>query len=145
MKYDCYKYGSGALEIDLNEPIESAKETNKTSIDDVIARARAYARCMSSNQKLYNALGASAPYHSQYYAKTAEENDQLADWLEELKAYRANEGMPAIDVDKTSIAYKPICLGKTYNCGVCRAWIGYYDDANYCWNCGKKIDWSDVD
>lgn len=94
MKYDCYKQGiSGAFEIDLNDPVETAKETNKASIDDVIARARAYARCMRSNQKLYNALGASTPYHSQYYAKTAEENDQLADWLEELKAYRANEGM----------------------------------------------------
>lgn len=135
MKYDCYKQGiSGAFEIDLNDPVETAKETNKASIDDVIARARAYARCMRSNQKLYNALGASTPYHSQYYAKTAEENDQLADWLEELKAYRANA---------TETKCKPICLGNSYDCGVCHAWIGYYSDYNYCWNCGKKINWSD--
>ena len=48
----------------------------------------------------------------------------------ELKAYRAN-----------AVKYKPTCLGKAYDCGVCHAWIGYYDDSNYCWNCGKKIDW----
>ena len=86
MKYENYTQGYGAFEIDLNDPIETAKVA---SIDDLIARARAYARCMRSNQKLYNALGVSP----QYYAKIAEENDQLADWLEELKAYRANEGM----------------------------------------------------
>ena len=66
--------------------------------------------------------------------KLAEENDQLADWLEELKAYRANA---------TETKCKPICLGNLYDCGVCHAWIGYYSDYNYCWNCGKKIDWSD--
>nr|DAH79433.1 MAG TPA: hypothetical protein [Bacteriophage sp.] len=86
MKYENYTHGYGAFEIDLNDPIETAKVA---SIDDAIARARAYARCMRSNQKLYNALGV----EPQYYAKIAEENDQLADWLEELKAYRANEGM----------------------------------------------------
>ena len=50
----------------------------------------------------------------------------------ELKAYRANA---------TEMKYKPICLGKAYDCGVCRAFIGFYGDNNYCWNCGKKIDW----
>lgn len=90
MKYENYTQGYGAFEIDLNDPVETAKVA---SIDDVIARARARARHERDNQKLNDILSASSPYHSQHYAKSAEEYDQLADWLEELKAYRANEGM----------------------------------------------------
>ena len=136
MKYDCYKRGaSGAFEIDLNDPYETEEESNNVSIDDVIARSRAHARYERNNQKLNNTLGKASPYYSQNCAKLAAENDQLADWLEELKAYRANA---------KETKYRPICLGKGYNCGVCHAWIGYYDDSNYCWNCGKKIDWEKV-
>lgn len=90
MKYENYTQGYGAFEIDFNDPIETAKVA---SIDDVIARARTRARHERDNQKLNDILSASSPYHSQHYAKSAEEYDQLADWLEELKAYRANEGM----------------------------------------------------
>ena len=91
MKYDCYKQGiSGAFEVDLNDPIETEK---KVSIDDVIARSRAHARYERNNQKLNNTLGKASPYYFQNCARIAEENDQLADWLEELKAYRANEGI----------------------------------------------------
>lgn len=88
MKYDCYKQGvSGAFEIDLNDPYETEEKTNNMSIDDVIARSRACARNERNKQKIYNALGGAS---SHYSVKLAEENDQLADWLEELKAYRAN-------------------------------------------------------
>lgn len=90
MKYENYTQGYGAFEIDLNDPIETAKVA---SIDDVIARLRARARHERDNQKLNDILSESSPYHSQHYARIAEEYDQLADWLEELKAYRANEGM----------------------------------------------------
>lgn len=90
MKYEAYTQGYGAFEIDLNDPIETEK---KASIDDVIARSRACARYERNNQKLNNTLGGASPYYSQNCARIAEENDQLADWLEELKAYRANEGM----------------------------------------------------
>lgn len=91
MKYDCYKQGiSGAFEVDLNDPIETAKVE---SIDDAIAQSRARAQCARNNQKLNNTLEDASPDFSQNCAKLAEEHDQLADWLEELKAYRANEGM----------------------------------------------------
>ena len=91
MKYDCYKQGiSGAFEIDLNDPIETAKVE---SIDDAIAQSRARAQCARNKQKLNNTLGDADSYYSQDCARIAKEYDQLADWLEELKAYRANEGM----------------------------------------------------
>ena len=120
-----YKQGiSETFEIDLNDPYETGEGTNNGSIDDVIARARACARNERNKQKIYNAFG------EDYSMKLAEENDQLADWLEELKEYRAK--------------CKPRCLGNSYDCGLCHAWIGYYNDNNYCWNCGKKIDWENV-
>lgn len=87
MKYKNYTHGYGAFEIDLNDPIKTAKVE---SIDDAIAQARARARRERFKQKIYNAFGEASPYYS---VKLAEEHDQLADWLEELKAYRANEGM----------------------------------------------------
>lgn len=93
MKYETYTQGYGAFEIDLNDPYETKEDTNNLSIDDVIARLRASARYESDNQKLNNTLGDASPYYSQNCARIAEEHDQLADWLEELKAYRANEGM----------------------------------------------------
>lgn len=132
MKYENYTQGYGAFEIDLNDPVETAKVA---SIDDVIARARTRARHERDNQKLNDILSESSPYHSQHYARIAEEYDQLADWLEELKVYRKNS---------KEIKYKPICLNNFYSCGVCHAGIGYYGDYNYCWNCGKKIDWEEV-
>lgn len=123
-----YKQGiSGAFGIDLNDPYETEEKTNNVSIDDIIARARACASNERNKQKIYNAFGEASPHYS---VKLAEENDQLADWLEELKAYRAK--------------CKPIRLGNSYECGVCHTWIGYYGDYNYCWNCGKKIDWEKV-
>lgn len=91
MKYDCYKQGiSGAFEIDLNDPYESEEKTNNVHIDDVIAQLRERARRERLKQKVYNALGEASP---DYSVKLAKESDWLADWLEELKAYRANEGM----------------------------------------------------
>lgn len=91
MKYDCYKQGiSVAIEIDLNDPIETAKVE---SIDDAIAQSRARAQCARNKQKLNNTLGDADPYYSQDCVRIAKEYDQLANWLEELKAYRANEGM----------------------------------------------------
>lgn len=126
-----YKQGiSETFEIDLNDPYETGEGTNNGSIDDVIARARACARNERNKQKIYNALEGTSPYYSQNCAKLAEENDQLADWLEELKEYRAK--------------CKPRCLGNSYDCGLCHTWIGYYGDCNYCRNCGKKIDWEQV-
>ena len=90
MKYKNYTHGYGAFEIDLNDPIETAKVE---SIDDAIAQSRARAQCARNKQKLNNKLGDADPYYSQDCVRIAKEYDQLADWLEELKAYRANEGM----------------------------------------------------
>lgn len=57
--------------------------------------------------------------------KLAEENDQLADWLEELKAYRANA---------TETKCKPICLGNSYDCGVSKGGCNKSDDVG-CIDC----------
>lgn len=87
MEYDCYKQGiSGAFEIDLNDPIETEKKANKMSIDEAILHARQIAK--NNRRKIQH-----SPDEYKACKQCAEEHDQLADWLEELKAYRANEGM----------------------------------------------------
>lgn len=87
MEYDCYKQGiSGTFEIDLNDPIETEKKANKMSIDEAILHARQIAK--NNRRKIQH-----SPDEYKACKQCAEEHDQLADWLEELKAYRANEGM----------------------------------------------------
>ena len=69
MKYDCYKQGiSEAFEIDLNDPIETANK--EKDIDEYIAY------CRDIDLKI-----------------RADIFGEIGDLLEELKAYRANEGM----------------------------------------------------
>lgn len=155
MKYDCYKHGiSGAFEIDLNDPYETKEDTNNVSIDDMIARARACASNERNNQKLNNTLGDASPYYSQDCAKLAEENDQLADWLEELKAYRANAAerkevkiwnrrendkidsqSTTYDVDKVVEELKEIiCPKRLYFCRVSKGGCNKSDDVG-CIDC----------
>ena len=89
--------------------------------------------------------------------RCAEEHEQLAEWLEELKAYRAigtlEECREAVDKQK---AKKPKEYeDKFYACATCgnvllHKWEKYptklMDKKNglpYCLGCGQKLDWSD--
>lgn len=58
------------------------------SIDEAIAHAREVAEIHRNNDKLNKTLGKSSPYYNTDCIKCAEEHEQLAEWLEELKAYR---------------------------------------------------------
>ena len=58
------------------------------SIDEAIAHAREVAEIQRNNDKLNKTLGKSSPYYNTDCIKCAEEHEQLAEWLEELKALR---------------------------------------------------------
>ena len=58
------------------------------SIDEAISHAREVAEIQRNNDKLNKTLGKSSPYYNTDCIKCAEEHEQLAEWLEELKAYR---------------------------------------------------------
>ena len=88
--------------------------------------------------------------HLSNYKKCAEYHDQISEWLEELKAYRAI-GTPEecrAAVEKQTAA-KPLggkdADGNDY--AICRECSAILSDgewfAQYCPDCGKKVDWSD--
>ena len=58
------------------------------SIDEAIVHAREVAEIHRNNDKLNKTLGKSSPYYNTDCIKCAEEHEQLAEWLEELKSYR---------------------------------------------------------
>lgn len=58
------------------------------SIDEAIAHEREVAAIQRNNDKLNKTLGKSSPYYNTDCIKCAEEHEQLADWLEELKELR---------------------------------------------------------
>ena len=61
------------------------------TIDEAIEHAREVAEIQRNNDKLNKTLGKSSPYYNTDCIKCAEEHEQLADWLEELKAYKENQ------------------------------------------------------
>ena len=61
------------------------------SIDEAIAHAREVAEIQRNNDKLNKTLGKSSPYYNTDCIKCAEEHEQLAEWLEELKVYQQHE------------------------------------------------------
>ena len=58
------------------------------TIDEAIAHAREVAEIQRNNDKLNKTLGKSSPYYNTDCIKCAEEHEQIAEWLEELKALR---------------------------------------------------------
>ena len=63
------------------------------TIDEAIQRARNNENSFKNNHKLNLTLKARSPYYGLDCLKISEDNKHLAEWLEELKAYRANEGI----------------------------------------------------
>ena len=79
--------------------------------------------------------------------RCAEEHEQLAEWLEELKQYRAigtlEECREAVEkqTDEKPTAVLGTFGGKEYECKNCGSDVCYGDE--YCRWCGQKLDWSD--
>ena len=60
------------------------------SIDEAIAHEREVAAIQRNNDKLNKTLGKSSPYYNTDCIKCAEEHEQIAEWLEELKAIKSD-------------------------------------------------------
>ena len=58
------------------------------TIEEAIAHAREVAKIHRNNDKLNKTLGKSSPYYNTDCIKCAEEHEQLAEWLKELKFLR---------------------------------------------------------
>ncbi len=120
------------------------------TIDRAIAHARDVAkRRMAEYENHYDK---DAHYYPMQCKKCAEEHEQLAEWLEELKQYRE---IGTVEECRESVgkqtAKKPDYEGDGYYNGelVYDTWIcpccekRYevdYDNYNYCPNCGQKLD-----
>ena len=63
------------------------------TIDEAIQKARDNENSFKSNHKLNLTLKKRSPYYGLDCLRISNDNKHLAEWLEELKAYRANEGM----------------------------------------------------
>lgn len=61
------------------------------TIDEAIAHAREVAEIHRNNDKLNKTLGKISPYYNTDCIKCAEEHEQLAEWLEELKVYQQHK------------------------------------------------------
>ena len=97
--------------------------------------------------------------------RCAEEHEQLAEWLEELKAYRTigtpEECRATVEKQKEikPKELKNIYPSGQYECPVCGYCVGKHKyfkstplgetlanckmEFNYCPDCGQKLDWSD--
>lgn len=79
------------------------------------------------------------------YAKSAQEHDQLAEWLEELKQYRTigtpEECREAVEKQTArKVTTNHSWTHYHFFCPVCNMEV---NDMKYCPNCGQKLDWSD--
>lgn len=63
------------------------------TIDEAIEKARNNENSFRNDHKLNLTLKERSPYYGLDCLRIADDNKHLAEWLEELKAYRANEGI----------------------------------------------------
>lgn len=127
------------------------------TIDEAISHAREVAECQKMSARLIedNAyIPESVDKEAITYGNTicANEHEQLAEWLEELKQYRAI-GTPeacqkAVEKQKSK---KPMHVTNSYSgYQKHKEHVGYCPDCGHkveepygCPNCLRKIDWSD--
>ena len=127
------------------------------TIDEAISHAREVAECQKMSARLIedNAyIPESVDKEAITYGNTicANEHEQLAEWLEELKQYRAI-GTPeacqkAVEKQK---AKKPMHVTNSYfgyqkhkeHVGYCPDCGQQVEEPYGCPNCLRKIDWSD--
>lgn len=115
------------------------------TIDEAIVHAREVATIQRNNKKLNDTLGPFSPYYNQDCVKCAQEHDQLAEWLEELKQYRAigtpEECWAAVEKQtERKVTTNHSWTHYHFFCPVCNMEV---NDMKYCPNCGQKLDWSD--
>ena len=60
------------------------------TIDEAISHAKEVAAIQRNNEKLNRTLGSASPYINKTCLECAEEHEQLAEWLEELKAIKSD-------------------------------------------------------
>nr|UWD72724.1 MAG: hypothetical protein [Bacteriophage sp.] len=127
------------------------------TIDEAISHAREVAECQKMSARLIedNAyIPESVDKEAITYGNTicANEHEQLAEWLEELKQYRAigtSEECRAAMEKQT--AKKPMHVTNSYfGYQKHKEHVGYCPDCGHqveepygCPNCLRKIDWSD--
>ena len=75
------------------------------TIDEAIAHAREVAAIQRNNDKLNKTLGVISPYYKTDCIKCAEEHEQIAEWLEELKKRRSEDYGYMADIHQ-SIGYR---------------------------------------
>jgi hypothetical protein len=127
------------------------------TIDEAISHAREVAECQKMSARLIedNAyIPESVDKEAITYGNTicAKEHEQLAEWLEELKQYRAigtsEECLAAVE---KQTAKKPMHVTNSYfGYQKHKEHVGYCPDCGHqveepygCPNCLRKIDWSD--
>ena len=125
------------------------------TIDEAISHAREVAECQKMSARLIedNAyIPESVDKEAITYGNTicANEHEQLAEWLEELKQYRTigtvEECRAAMERQNpiASIAEKEDTGTTRYICPTCGMYMGWSTGmfpARYCWKCGQKLDW----
>ena len=127
------------------------------TIDEAISHAREVAECQKMSARLIedNAyIPESVDKEAITYGNTicANEHEQLAEWLEELKQYRTigtvEECRAAMERQNpiAAIAEKEDTGTTRYICPTCGMYMGWSTGlfpARYCWKCGQKLDWGD--
>jgi hypothetical protein len=125
------------------------------TIDEAISHAREVAECQKMSARLIedNAyMPESVDKEAITYGNTicANEHEQLAEWLEELKQYRTigtvEECRAAMERQNpiAAIAEKEDTGTTRYICPTCGMYMGWSTGmfpARYCWKCGQKLDW----
>ena len=86
------------------------------------------------------------PNHWISSAHCAEEHEQIAEWLEELKQYKQlgtlDEVREAVEKQKRK---KPCASNRCYVCPHCGLVASLKIKHNYCDACGQHIDWTEVE
>lgn len=86
LKNDYHLYGTVRLIKDLKYCIDKAyKEGHVMTFDEVIVLKKGKIKSMNEYAKIHTV--------THEFLNDIEQEEQLVEWLEELKAYRANEGM----------------------------------------------------
>lgn len=110
------------------------------TIDEAIAHARDIAAIHRNNDKLNKTLGANSPYYKTDCLKCAEEHEQLAEWLKELKAIKEIDlSIPQHFTKEQSVWIKAYCIKRNiefYNKALddfiheCDKYCGFYTGNN---------------
>lgn len=125
------------------------------TIDETISHTREVAESQKMSARLieYNEyIPESVDKEAIIYGNTicADEHEQLAEWLEELKQYRTigtvEECRAAMERQNpiAAIAEKEDTGTTRYICSTCGMYMGWSTGmfpARYCWKCGQKLDW----